>query len=174
MSVLDLAQDVKPYLSISGTDNDTRLEAALDAAEALMAQKIGPLTATTFTDVVDGGGRSALTLERFPVVALSSVTTDSGATVDTSLLTLDRSGVVTYKSRAAFNATSYTVEYAAGWEAPLPPDVIRAVAALTQHLWSPQRGPATRGGPTDQTASPAYALPHFVEQMVSHYIPLGT
>lgn len=176
MSVLDLTNDIKPYLSIVGDTDNLRLQAALDAAESMIADIVGPLAVEAATERVPGC-RTSLLLSKFPVVSLTSVTSESGAALDVSLLYTDTdAGIVTYKQSwcNTFWSPTYTVVYDIGF-ATVPADLVRGIAALTQHLWTPQRGTAGRGQVAPEMTSAApYALPNFVSTMIARYVPLAS
>lgn len=171
MSVLSLT-DAKSHLNISGVTHDDELEAMIDAAEAAIALRVGPLEGVSVTERVAGGSR-ALVVNRLPVVTLSSVTPVGGSALDTDDLTLSPAGVVTYAaSDTCFGERSYDVVYVAG-RATCPADLMMAVKELVRHMWDTQRGGARRpGSPQSEAASntlpgAAYLFPFRVEQLIA-------
>jgi hypothetical protein len=172
MSVVSLA-DVKSAGNFQTNGDDDALQAALDAAETMIARHIGPLTPTAKVDVVRGCS-TTLTLESFPVISLTSVVDVFGTTLTLSTLHLDTgSGVIRFSPPwQTFYASTYTVTYQAGW-ATVPGDVMQAIIELTRHLWKPRNAASNRSGgsPSDSTPMP-YALPNRVQEYLTPYIPL--
>jgi len=178
MSVLDVPS-AKAHLNIAGNANDAELQAFIDAAEAAISTRIGPLATTAVTRQVRGGG-TALVLPVTPAISLTSVTPLDGTALTLGDLSLDTAtGMVTYAAtHQVFWAPRYTVVYQAGW-ATLPGDLLLAVKELVRHLWATQRGGATRPGskPSETLANTlpgsAYTLPNRVEQLLAPYIRTG-
>jgi hypothetical protein len=155
MSVLTLAQ-AKTHLNITVATYDTELQSFIDAAEAEVADRCGPLEATAVTQRIEGGV-GTLVLRKSPAISLTSVTPYQASALTLTDLYLDTAaGLVTYNSGASFAASFYTVVYSAG-RATCPPDLLLAVKELTREGWeASQRGPARRTGPTppEPTTSP--------------------
>lgn len=176
MSVLDLTT-AKDHLNITGDAYDVKVQAALDAAEAAIARKVGPLTATAVTSRVSGRS-SALVLPTVPVVSVTSVTGSDSSTISVADLVTDPAGVVEYATCGSFPAAAYTVVYQAG-RASLPADLEMAVLELLRHLWTTQRGGGTRPGSTPSEGlsntlpGAAFTFPIRVEQLIEAYVPLG-
>lgn len=146
MAVVDLAA-AKAYLQIDNTGSDTALPAYITAAEAVIAERCGPLEASSRTDRIRGGGE-ALLLRTVPAISLTSVTPVDGSALTIGDLYLDAgAGVVTMNSGAGFSARYYTVVYSAG-RSSCPADLVLAVKELVRHLWQPQRGPKARTNAT--------------------------
>lgn len=145
MSTLGLP-DVKPYLGIKSQMVDAEIEAFLDAAEASVARRIGPLTTTSVTSVVPGRRRGdGLPVPVTPVISVTSVTAESGSVVTVERVA-GRAGVV--YSESGFGEDYYTVVYQAGWAADaasLPSDVKQAVALELKYQWEVMRGVVKRG-----------------------------
>jgi hypothetical protein len=166
--------EVKAFLDITDTKNDSELEDMIARAEAIIAQRVGPLSPVPVTDEVHTGPGPIL-LKRFPVLSVSSATS-SGATVADIDADLD-AGVVygTFDCRRR----SVKVSYIAG-RAELPLDLVAAVLELVDHLWKSQRVPGTRtpgfqgyGGDSGNTNAPAgsgYLLPYRVQSLIEPYI----
>lgn len=172
MSALTLAQ-AKSHLNISGTTYDTELQGVIDAAEAVIAQRCGPLTPTTVTRRVEGG--YGLTLPVLPALTLTSVTPADGTALTLGDLYLDTaSGVVAYNGGSGFYTRYYTVVYTAGRDS-VPADLLFAVKELVRHLWETRRGPTRRPGsePSESVPGAAYALPRRVEQMLTPHLQSG-
>ena len=173
MSAVSLSE-VKAFLDITDTRNDSELESFIDRAEAIIAQRVGPLSPVPVTDEVHTGPGPIL-LKRFPVVSVSSATS-SGATVTDVDADLD-AGVV----HGTFGSArrSVKVSYVAG-RAVLPEDLVAAVLVLVDHLWKSQRVSGTRapgfqgyGGDSGDTNAPAgsgYLLPYRVQSLIEPYI----
>lgn len=177
MSVLTLA-DAKRHLNISGGGHDIELQAVIDAAEAAIAERCGPLTSVEQTERIRGGG-TGLTLRETPVVSITSVTPVGGSAVDLDNLDVDETaGVIEWGSGARWPVGRYDVVYQAG-RATCPDDLLLAVRELVRHLWETQRGPARRPGSTASDAASntlpgaAYLWPFRVEQIVVAHEKVG-
>lgn len=177
VSVLTLAQ-AKTHLNLSvATTNDVELQTFIDAAEAAIAKKCGPLTSVAKTDRVRGCG-TGLVLRHTPVVSLTTVTPVGGTAIDSTLTQVDLSaGVVEWVSGAAWSPGQYDVVYQAGRSAALPADLLLGVKELVRHLWTTQRGGgATRPGSSqsDNVApGSAHALPYRVTELINPHIQIG-
>lgn len=183
MSVLDLTS-AKAHLNITGSTNDVEIQATIDAAEAAIGRKIGPLETSAVTSRVTGCAR-ALVLPTLPVVSVTTVTGSDASTISASDLVADPSGVVSFASYGSFPSAAYTVVYEAGWGAVNedvwagPADLLQAIKEMTRHLWVTQRGGSVRPGSTSPDAlsntlpGSAFALPIRVQQLVEPYIALG-
>lgn len=155
MSALGLA-DAKSHLNITSPDYDTELQTFINAAEAFIAQRVGPLAVTaSLTKRVAGYGWS-LHLPVYPVVTLTSVTPVGGTALTLGDLYVDKNiGTVSYNLGAAFfSSPAYDVVYTAG-RSPVPDDLLWKVKETLKYLWSSQRGGASRPG----TSAPDLAAP---------------
>lgn len=175
MSALTLV-DAKAHLNITGTQFDTKLQATIDAAEAAIAAKVGPLEPLSVTERVRGGG-TALVLREMPLIALTSVTSADSEVIDAGdMYPNTASGLVEMNDGSTFGSRYYTVVYNAG-RADLPADLLEAVKELVRHLWqSAQRGGRPNSAPSDATANSipgaAYLFPFRVEQLLApHLLP---
>jgi hypothetical protein len=183
VSVLSLPA-AKLHLNITTDTNDVEIQSTIDAAEAAIGRKVGPLETTTITSRVSGCA-GALVLPTLPVVSVTTVTGSDASTITAGDLVADPSGVVAYAARGSFTAVAYTVVYEAGWGTVAedvwtgPADLLQAIKEMTRHLWVTQRGGSTRPGSTPPDAlsntlpGSAFALPIRVQQLVEPYIPLG-
>lgn len=167
MSLLDLATDVKPHLTISGSTDDTKLQAKLDSAEAFVARRTSAgsiLAAEAITERVDGN-RTDLMLTKLPVVSVTSVVGANGDALTVASLDVnEQQGIIRYTPIASiiFPMPWYTVVYQAGYanRAALPDDLVEAVRLMTQYFWATQRGPTARPGTGAESgggAADAYA-----------------
>lgn len=177
MSVLTLAE-AKAALNIDAPTYDTELQDVIDAAEAAIAKKVGPLSSVAKTERVNGGG-CGLTLLNTPVVSLTSVTPVGGSAYTLTDLQVDSSsGVVEWVSGSAFYPGRYTVVYQAG-RTTVPEDLITAIKKLVVHLWDDQRGGSAMPGsrPADIASSTlvnaGYAFPFSVQQLLTPHTPVG-
>ncbi len=173
MSTLTVAQ-AKAHLSISGSTYDVDLQSVIDAAEAVISKRCGPLTSTAVTTRIAGG--DDLVLPIIPALALTSVTPVDGTALTLGDLYLDTdAGIVTYNSGSCFTARYYTVVYNAG-RSSVPNDLLLGVKELVRHLWQTRRGPTRRPGSSDgETMSnslpgSAYVLPFRVSELIAPHI----
>lgn len=177
MTVLTVPE-AKKHLNITSGDYDDEIQDVIEAAEAAIAERVGPLEPTTYTTRVYGNGGQLL-LEHTPVVSLTSITPDYGSALTlTGIYTDQAAGVVSYTSGGYFPSTAQTVVYTAG-RATCPPDLLMAVKELVKHLWTTQRGSSTRpgmaGGDAYSNTIPgaAFAFPFRVEQLLAPHTQHG-
>lgn len=175
MAVLTLAE-VKGHLNLTVATHDGELAAFIDAAEAAIAQRVGPLSPESRTLRV----RPASHVLRIPTPAVSvtSVTDADGVALTVGDLFLDgASGLITYDDGTSFPSRYYTVVYLAGRD-PVPADLKLAIKELVRHFWDTQRGPTRRPGSTaSETASntipgAAYLLPFRVSELLKPHMPI--
>jgi hypothetical protein len=166
VTVLSL-DEAKSHLNMTSTVDDAELSAVVDAAEAAIAKRVGPLEPTDVTSIINCGGW-ALTLPQRPVISITSVvaTVPFGTvTVPTDLVVDGESGVVT-SQMWAIPAARYTVTYVAGRD-DLPADLLFAVKEMVRHLWRSQRGSASLPGQGGgDTATPGYLIPNAVAELL--------
>lgn len=173
MSVLALT-DVKAYLAITSGTHDVVLQGFIDAAEAAIGSKCGPLGPI---DVVQQVAASAGTimLSTFPVLTLTSIApAGGGAALSLSAVTLDGpSGVV-----SGVSSGTYVVAYSAGRATnAVPADLLMGTKELVRHLWDTQRGPTKRPGSTSESTAntipgAAYMMPFRVSELIApHLLP---
>lgn len=172
MSALDLA-DAKLYLRIDGTEDDVELQATIDSAEATIAERVGPLTASSITERVDSDGET-LVLSTFPVLAITSVeAVGNGESIDPDDLYVDEeAGILSYADGVtAFRGRRYLVSYQAGFD-QLPADLRNGVKELVRHRWLPQRGGLTRPGTAADSGDDETIdnLPATVYHLIEDYI----
>jgi hypothetical protein len=177
MSVLNLSE-AKSHLNITTTINDGELQQHIDAAEAAIVEKCGPLTSVAVTERVRGGG-TGLVLRETPVVSLTSVTPVNGTAYDLDDLDLDTSaGVIEWGSGARFQSGRYDVVYQAG-RASVPNDLLSAIKELVRHSWQTQRGPGRGAVTTVSDASSntipgaGYAWPFRVTELIAPHVQVG-
>lgn len=168
MSVLDL-NAAKRHLNITDEKSDTDLQAMIDAAEQVLAERVGPLVSTTKTDRVNISGGYSFTLRTTPVISLTSATSIYGSsTADVSQLHVSPSGVVTWGDGISrFYWGDYDVVYQAGY-ATVPPAILFAIKEQLRHMWSSRRGPAGRG--TASADMPGYLIPNVVASAIEPYV----
>ncbi len=178
MSVL-LVADAMEYLQITDPGVSVELQDMIDAAEAAIAKRVGPLASTTVTTRLEGGV-ATLVLPKVPAMSLTSVTPVGGTALDSSLLYLNEgAGFVEYVDGVTrFPYARYDVVYEAG-RASVPDDLMHAVKDLLRFMWETQRGnqPAYSGAlPADDGevlsgtgGSVFYAFPRRVEQLIELY-----
>ena len=176
MSVLTLAE-AKAHLNITDSSSDAELQTFIDAAEAALAARVGPLGPVTTSARVAGGGRTLL-LPDAPAVSITSVTPVGGTALTVGDLYLDKTGgAISYASDALFSASWYDVVYVAGRAAnTLPDDLLMADKELLRHMWSTQRPGARSTSPLGGEAAntipgAAYLFPFRVEALLAPYLP---
>ena len=139
MSVLTVTQ-AKTHLNLSSAVSDAELQTFIDAAEAAIAEKCGPLAATATTERVKSTGGPMLLLRTTPIISLTSVTPIGGSAYDVTLMEPDLSaGTIEWRSGASFAAGWYSVVTSAG-RASVPADLLLGIKELVRHAWKSQRG----------------------------------
>jgi hypothetical protein len=162
---------VKQFLNITSSNQDDELIDMIDRAEGVIARRIGPLEPTVVTDEVHTGP-SPIALDRWPVVSVTSATTDGITVVD---LDADLASGVVYGTFSRAHR-GVRVTYMAGRSTPLPIDIEAAVLELTAHLWQSQRGSApspldVQDGDEAQIGS-SFLLPYRVQALLEpHMLP---
>ena len=146
------ATQIKAYLNISGSDDDTLFAALAGRATEAVQKYCGrDFTSTTYTEYYDGGGFSKLVLDHRPIVSVASVYDDrdrawavSSLIAATDYLTRDNAGIVEWlSSSSAFPSTSayfadgqlnVKITYTAGY-ASIPDAVVQASIMLVAVLY---------------------------------------
>ena len=174
MSVVLLA-DVKTHLNLTVTTHDTELQVFIDAAEAAIGERVGPLAAVARTVRVYPYPKHLRVPS--PAATLTSVTDDAGVALTLADLRLDSDpGLIYYLDGRAFTRPWYDVAYTHGHN-PAPADLKLAVKEMVRHLWETQRGGAQRPGsrPSETTANTvpgaAYTFPFRVSQLLAPHMP---
>ncbi|MGZ4663593.1 MAG: hypothetical protein ACXV5Q_00705 [Frankiaceae bacterium] len=181
MSAVPLAE-VKAHLQMdpNRTTNDFELQRFIDAAEAAISHRTGPLAPTETIERHDGGSRQ-IVLRQPRATALTALTYADGTQATLTDYDLDLGTGILYWS---YGTTGYfyagpreiTVTYLAGFD-PLPEDLRHAVKELTRHLWETQRGNnSARPGFQDEppVAGAFSSWPLRVQELVAPYnVPLA-
>lgn len=167
MSVLTLAE-AKAFLDISDAAHDSKVQGAIDAAESLIAEKVGPLTPTTVTDRITSNGAQIM-LRTTPVISLTTVSSVYATqTADVASLFVSPAGVVTWSTgRNVFFGGPYDVTYQAGY-ASIPAGLKYGIQQMVRHLWRSQRGP--QGRSPEGEAAPRYLFPNEVLEAIEPYV----
>lgn len=170
MSLLELAI-AKDHLGITADVDDDALQRTIDAAEAIIAGRIGALEPAEYTERVPGCGRRTLALSHAPVIDLVSVVPVNSSALTTSDLYVTDGGIIEWESGyGCFDAGRYTVTYEAGYENP-PADLMQAIVEMVRHLWQSRRGRIQqRGANNDGDAmAPGYLIPNRVAALLQPY-----
>jgi hypothetical protein len=182
VSVVAVAE-AQEWLNLSG-QYEYRLQAVIDAAEAAISRRVGPLEPTVFVDetvtATTGGG---LILKNATVVEVTSATSN-GTTTDITGWVLDGpAGLVATSTTYGYGygygcGPAYVVTYTAGW-AVLPADLRLAVLEMIRHLWSSTQRGAGAGRVIDRGeqvsdggrafGGPSYLLPYVVESLIEPF-----
>lgn len=183
--------DVRAMLNITDTSQDDEIRGYMDAAAAMIANVVGPVTRTTYTEVHDGGG-TKIALRRLPVISITSITEyvgltgypltsqPLGSTTDNYGYSLDDplTGIVTRRSSAGM-LTPYlggrgavTVTYVAG-RTSVPANIRLAALELIREMWSSTQRGNSSGRPVpggdEATNQPVYVsadLPPMVRRLL--------
>jgi hypothetical protein len=172
VSVLLLA-DAKAYLNITSTTSDAELQTFIDAAEAALVKRCGPLSSLTVTERVKGCAETLL-LNKSLALSLTSVTPVNGTALTLSDLYLLPGGVVEYAVGSGyFGASRYDVVYSYG-RSSIPNDLMQAIRETVKHLWETQRGGSRRPGMGDEgPMGAAYAFTFRILELIEPYMLPG-
>lgn len=171
MSALSLS-DAKAHLNLPSTSTtyDAELQSMIDAAEAIIGNVVGPLTAQDpRTDRVQGG--NPLVLPVAPVASVASVVVAGGSAVDLAGVTVLKDAGVLRMADPSLDFTQplYDVTYTPG-RASVPADLLLAVKEMVRHLWETQRGSSQRPGTSDEPEpTGGYLMPWRVEELIEPY-----
>ena len=160
MSVI-LLDEAMAYLRMSPSStnvDEAVLQATIDTAESLVAQRVGPLASASQSTITFGGPAFVLPTT---TTAVTSATDLDGNAV-TSGFKVGVGGVVTNSSCAL---GTWTLVYTAGYS-PLPAPIRTAVLELVRHLHRPQLGTAAR--PAEDNG-PGYLIPNRVRELLDPY-----
>lgn len=172
--------EARAHLNITSTVHDGELVGVIAAAEAAIAQRVGPLEPTTVTARLSGN--TALVLPVHPAISLTSISDAAGTAQTVGQFALDgANGVLSYAAAGTrFSSAFYTVTYQAGRPAgALPADLLFAVKELVRHLWDSQRGPTRRpgmpssDGAANSMAGAGYLLPFRVQELLTPHLQFG-
>jgi len=167
------AANVKEYLGLSGSDDDTfignLIERASEAIENYCRRKF---TSTQYTEYHDGRGEPRLVLNHRPIISVTSVHDDldrafgSGALIDSGdYITRDDEGIIEYLGSAStFPSTAacfydgqlnVKIVYTAGY-ATIPADVGQACIMLCALLYN--RGKQQADGIKSESHGGTYSV----------------
>jgi hypothetical protein len=169
-----LLSDAKTYLNITNANYDAELQEFIDAAEAAIAKRCGPLSSLTVTERVKGCAETLL-LNKIPALTLTSVTPVNGTALNLSDLYLYApAGVVEYAvGNGFFGASRYDVSYSYG-RSIVPLDLMQAIRETVKHLWETHRGGSRRPGIGDDgLAGAAYAFTLRILELIEPYLLPG-
>jgi hypothetical protein len=159
----------KAHLNIDVDTSDTELQAIIDAAEAILANSVGPLTTLPArTDRVAGGWKLVLPLA--PVVSVASITATDGATAVLADLTVNlAAGIIYYSDNVTrFWQGVYDVTYTPG-RATVPADLMLGIKEMVRHLWESQRGTLNVLTRSPEAPTAAYLMPYRVQELIEPY-----
>lgn len=175
--------DVKSYLNITTTANDSELAGFLSDAIDAVADVIGPIAPTAFTDVFDSHNYS-IVLPRTPVLTVDSVVIQpwlgAAPVDDTAAWLLNpttgilRRALVTGSLPFYGRGSVFTVTYTAG-RLSVPGPVNRAILIQVGEMWKTQRGAMTPAS-TGEPPLPSYGgavgfLSPGVMELLTPYLP---
>ena len=152
MSALITLDYAKTVLRIAGPDYDPLLTALIAGVSRAIQSYCGrDLVSTNYVELYDGSGASTLTLRRFPILALNSVTLDANSSAPTtctsaSFILRPTIGQIILAPQPAGNAPALgpifprgrgnlQVDYTAGLE-PIPDDLQMAAALAVANLYN--------------------------------------
>lgn len=173
MSVIDLAR-FKEHLSeaVAANAGDAELQRTLDAAEALVAKRCGPLGAGAETLTEHAFGAN-LVLPRTRLQSITEVRDPDGNVVTLAPGAVNLlSGVITLPYR---RVGAWQVDIPADADAALPADLELAILIIAAHLWETQRVPGANrsagfGQPQGTPTPPVgFAIPNRAATLMAPY-----
>lgn len=163
MSVLTAA-GAREHLGIPAVSavTDAALQGFIDAAESVIADRVGPLAPTAVAEVATASG-GYLSLNRGPFISLTTAAHlyDATVTITNADVVCEPGNVLTLPLKPLMSGP-WRVTYQAGWS-PLPPRILKAIAELVRHMWETQR--AGRNASADLGAL-AHSLTYRVEELI--------
>lgn len=182
-------QDAKDQLNITTPDYDAELQGFVDAANQMVANRIGPVVgAATVDEWHDGGSVSIVVRANGPIQSVTKVTesygpisyeltevTEDASPVGAFTYTVDMNrGVLTRRysgvaGRFAPGRANVHVVYVAGYNTA-PADIALATKLLVEHMWQTQRGGAVRpGASSHEDPRYFYTMPRRVTEILAQY-----
>lgn len=150
-------EDFKAHIGLTSSDQNDAAQGILDAANAAIANRVGPLSPEAATYTV----ASASTTVVLPHTRIVAVSDPAGCTVNAD------AGVITL---AAGFAAGQVISYTHGFST-LPHDLRLAVLEMGRHLYAnSQRGPF---GKSQGATLAGYAVPSAVTELIDPYVGLG-
>ncbi|MGW0169556.1 head-tail connector protein [Streptomyces sp. NPDC003343] len=184
MALLTL-DDAKAQLNITSGNDDTEIQAYIEAVTPVIEEYVGPVEAREVVENQNaGGGRRVLVLRTTPVLSLTSVQPllTGGASYPVDGLVPDLgTGEVFRRDGGVFRGL-LQVTYQAGRAGDVPATINLAARILVQHLWRtqrPARSAGLPGGGDDYSVSEpvpgfGYAVPNRVLELLAPYrLPPG-
>ena len=124
--------EIKEWLNLTGSDDNDFLQRSINEWSDTIETRLGrTILSANYTDEVHDGGKRAVTLDNFPVTAISSIAVD-GTALGTDDYTLKaKSGIIRMASGYNFagGPGDILVSYTAGYTTA-PGDLKRAVTQL--------------------------------------------
>ena len=134
----------------------------------------GPVITRPVTERAEAtAGYTALCLRQRPVVAVTSVTPDTGAALSLGDLKIDvNAGVIRRALNLPFYAAGpwFTVVYTAGWGTAVPAAFNAFARIVLDHMWATQRGPASLPMGSEETVAVpgfGFAIPHRAAELLN-------
>ena len=170
-------QDAKDMLNIpqSTVTYDSEIAAWVASIQTSLERYTGgPVITRPVTERAEAtAGYTALCLRQRPVVAVTSITPDTGAAVGLTDLKIDaNAGVIRRALGLPFYATGpwFTVTYTAGWGTAVPAAFNAFARIVLDHLWATQRGPAMMPMGSEETVAVpgfGFAIPHRAAELLN-------
>ena len=175
-------QDAKDMLNIpqADTSSDAELQEWIASIEAGLERFTGgPVVNRAVTERSEmQGNQTVIPVRQRPLVSVTSITSASGVAIDISGgLDLDKNaGLIRRVLGLPFYGPFFqwlpmvTVTYVAGWGTSVPPAFTSFARMVIQHLWEPQRGPASMPmGGGSMTSPPwlGFAIPNAALELLN-------
>jgi Phage gp6-like head-tail connector protein len=145
VAIITLAE-AKLHLRITGSADDTQIQAHVDAATDLCEQVTSSVwTARSVTESYDGLMTISLSLRTTPVLSITTVT-ENGVAVPGTGYTLDANSGILYRGSSLApmlwqsGRQNITVVYQAGPSGAPPARIKQGTLEVVAHLWGRQRG----------------------------------
>ena len=152
-------EDFKAHIGLTSSDQNDAAQGILDAADAAIANRVGPLSPEAATYTV----ASASTTVALPHTRIVAVSDPAGCTVNAD------AGVITLT--AGF-AAGQVITYTHGFST-LPGDLRLAVLELARHMWASTLRKGGNRAVESAAALGGYLLPAAVESLLAPHRSLG-
>ena len=178
MPILTLA-DIKTHLSVPNASEDVILQSIVDASDSYVASYCDRIfDEATYTEYLDGPGKTKITLEQYPVTAITEINYDpsgvfgADTVLDSTEYTFTSGGEVIFRYTAPKGHKALKVIYTAGYTT-IPTDLNRAGVLLAEFWYRHRaRGEIGVSSKTKQQEIVNYSkagIPPEVEVLLNRY-----
>lgn len=174
------AAQVRSYLGVTATTDDTRIQALVDAcAQFIETYTNRSYEEAEYTETIDGTGKDEVMLGNYPVTSVSFVSIDGKSVgpvptpndfVTTGFM-FDSGGVILQGGKLfSKGRRNVVISYTAGF-AQIPADLVQAVVetAALKYKQGPQTGLSSKGLAGETTSYVLSDFPRSVQTLLNNY-----